>query len=126
MRIQVDLLGEIRMGVLFVIDIHAFHTATRRLSLEYIAAKVLLRELLGPLIGPRFHLLRVIDARICSNEPHIPIDVDKTQRFPWDAETDLHFRAYRNPLHVSAEYLRKESVALMAAVEANVLAEQTR
>ncbi len=83
--------------------LHPLQTATRRASLQNIAAEPLIHEMSGLFLRPVIHPFSVIESGTGGNQANVLAVRDEAEWFPGNAQADLEFRTHRNPLDVSAE-----------------------
>ena len=107
------------------VHLDPLHPAARRILLQHVAAQVLVGELLDAAARPARHRrrcdrsrVRVVIMRTASVVAHEP------QRLARRAHADLDLRAHPDPLHERSERIGEEAIALVAAVEAHLVAEQ--
>ncbi len=108
------------------VDADAEEPAARRAFFEHVAVEVPGGDLRHLRARPSVHPLGQVVARARLDEPwriHFALETD---RGPRDAETDLHLGAEGKETNVGAEHAGQEAVVLVPAVEAHLLAEQTR
>ena len=113
--------------------LHPLHPAARRVSLQHVPGEVERGQRRDARASVGGHAIRPVGAAPRSDHPHrhrlpgrrraigIAHQVHGLAR---RSHPDLDLRAHRHPLHIPAERLGEEAVALVAAVEADLLAEQ--
>ena len=111
-------------GTRFVVDADAVQSAARRLRLQHVAGEIRPGELAHP--PPRVlpHGAGVVDPGLDRDHARVSTDGHEPDRLARHAETELDLRAHAHPLHVRIERLHQEGVALVAAVEPHLVAEQ--
>ena len=109
------------------VDFNAFHAAARRILLQNIAGQVLGGQILYAPGRPAIHAIGVVDGRPRRDNAELvarPVRANEAERLARGSHADFDFRADRNPLDVWTEDLRKERVALVPAIESNLLSEE--
>src|SRR5581483_11567509 len=107
------------------VDADPFHAAARRVLLEDVSRERLARELLDAGGGEPGHRRRVVGPRARRDEPGRVGVAFEPDRLARDPETELDLRADRDPLDERCQRVREEPVALVAAVPADLLPEET-
>jgi len=105
-------------------NLHSFDAATRRSAFEDEAVEACLLELGEPFAGETLHPLGQILARFRFDQPWCRVAFDEPDWRPWHAEPDLDLRTHRDPLEELTEHLGDVVVELVAAVVADLDAEQ--
>src|SRR5262249_50435461 len=67
-----------------------------------------------------------IDLRSGCHHPQRLAHSGQTQRLPRRPESHLYFRAHLDPFHEGSERVAQEGIALVAAVESDLLAQEAR
>ncbi len=107
-----------------VVDFDPEQAAAWRILFEDIAAQVLPFQLPDPCFRPVLHLFRMVHAGFGGDKTRLFYIAHQPHGFPGYAEARLHFRAYRNIVHVLPEGIAEEVVELVPAVVAHVFTQQ--
>jgi SHS2 domain-containing protein len=106
-------------------DLDPLHPAARRAAFEDEAVETGLLELGEPLSGKALHPLGQILAGFRLDQPRCGVTFHETDWRPRHSEPDLDLRTHRHPLKELTEHLGDVVVELVAAVVADLGAEQT-
>jgi hypothetical protein len=107
-----------------IVDAHAEEPARGRPAFEHVAVQVQRFELPCSRSRVTLHARGQVFAGRLDDQPRGRRVTDEPDRVARDAEPDLDLGAHRHPLDERAERVDQEAIALVAAVVANLLAEE--
>jgi len=108
------------------IDAHPFHPATRRILLQHVAREIFALQRCRAAPGIRIHRFGQVGAAFVRDHPRrAALPADQPQALARDGEADIDLGADRDELDEAAERAGQEIAALVAAVEAHLLPQQT-
>lgn len=108
------------------VDPDPFHPARRRRSLEHVAGQLGAGQFGDALTGEADHGVGMVIARFRADQPDVVSFGAQAKARSWCSETQFDFGAYGHPFDEGSEPLGQEPVPLVAAVEPDLLAQETR
>ena len=101
------------------------HAAARRVLLEHVAAEVEPGQLASALLRPCPHRSGPVASALGPEHDDLVAPADQTHGLARGPHAELHLRADRHPLDVGLEDIGEKAIALVSAVPAHLLPEQT-
>jgi len=103
---------------------HALHPATRRVALEDVSTEIHGRELLQSRLRPSLHSVGLVAAGLAEHETGRRGVPDQSQGLARCAQAHFDLRADRHPFEELPQGIREITIPLVAAVEADLVAQE--